>query len=148
MAGLTFLHDGSILIGAPILGGFILDLVLLALPPRRFGRWWVATLGIGLFWAGYFVIVSRTGVVAWSAHLIAGTLNQALLICHRIVAGQIDHRLYAERRKIRIVASLRLRAAIVGRINTAEIVDSNRRNGGRARLRAGKRILGPSWTQR
>ena len=32
MAGLTFLHDGQVLVGAPILGGFLIDLVLLAAP--------------------------------------------------------------------------------------------------------------------
>ena len=47
MAGLTFLHDGSILIGAPILGG---SCSISSCWPRRrarFGRWWVATLGTG-----------------------------------------------------------------------------------------------------
>ena len=74
LAGLTFLHDGSILIGAPVLGGFVIDLVLLGLPPSRFGRWPVATLAIGLFWVAYFVVLSRTGPIAWTAHLIAGTV--------------------------------------------------------------------------
>jgi hypothetical protein len=80
MAGLTFLHDGQVLVGVPILGGFLLDLVLLALPPRRFGRWWVATLGMGLFWSAYFLLLSRTGAVAWSAHLIGGTVAIAMLL--------------------------------------------------------------------
>jgi hypothetical protein len=74
MAGLTFLHDGQVLVGAPILGGFLVDLVLLALPPRRFGLAPVAFLGPALIFVAYFVVLTRTGPVAWSAHLIGGTV--------------------------------------------------------------------------
>jgi hypothetical protein len=74
LAGLTFLHDGQVIVGAPILGGVLVDVVLLALPPVRFGRWPLAGLGPAALFAAYFLVVSRTGPVAWSAHLIGGTI--------------------------------------------------------------------------
>jgi hypothetical protein len=74
MTGLTFLHDGQVIVGAPILGGFLVDLILLALPPRRFGLAPVAFLGPALVFVAYFVVLTRTGPVAWSAHLIGGTV--------------------------------------------------------------------------
>jgi hypothetical protein len=79
MAGLTFLHDGQILVGAPILGGFLVDLVLLAAVRRTMARWLVAGLGPALVFAAYFVVVSRTGPVTWTAHLIGGTIVIAAL---------------------------------------------------------------------
>jgi hypothetical protein len=79
MSGLTFLHDGQILVGAPILGGLLVDLVLLALPPARFGRWPFAGLAPAVIFVAYFIVVSRTGPVAWTAHLIGGTVVIAAL---------------------------------------------------------------------
>jgi hypothetical protein len=79
MAGLTFLHDGQVLVGAPILGGFAVDVLLIALPPGRFGRWPLAIGGPALLFATDFLVVSRTGPVAWSAHLIGGTVLIAAL---------------------------------------------------------------------
>lgn len=79
MAGLTFLHDGQAIVGAPILGGVLVDLVLMALPPRRYGRWPVAGLAPALIFIAYFVVVGRTGPVTWTAHLIGGTIVIASL---------------------------------------------------------------------
>jgi len=79
MAGLTFLHDGGVLIGAPILGGFLVDLVLLAAPVGAAGRWIVAGLGPAVLFGAYFLVVSQTGPVTWSAHLIGGTIAIATL---------------------------------------------------------------------
>ncbi len=79
MAGLTFLHDGQVLVGAPILGGFLIDLVLLAAPRGVARPWIVAGLGPALLFSAYFVVVDRTGPVAWSAHLIGGTVVIAAL---------------------------------------------------------------------
>ncbi|MBA2380712.1 MAG: hypothetical protein H0V73_01260, partial [Chloroflexi bacterium] len=84
MAGLTFLHDGQVLIGAPVLGGVLVDLAILALrssplpaaarPGARSGMWPIAALAPGLLFAAYFLVVSRTGPVTWTAHLIGGTI--------------------------------------------------------------------------
>jgi hypothetical protein len=74
LAGLTFLHDGQVIVGAPILGGVLVDVVLLALPPARFGRWPLAGLGPAVLFVAYFLVVSRTGPVTWTAHLIGGTV--------------------------------------------------------------------------
>jgi hypothetical protein len=74
MAGLTFLHDGQALVGAPVLGGLLVDLVLLAVAGRRRGRWLVAGLGPALIFAAWFVVLSRTAPVTWTAHLIGGTV--------------------------------------------------------------------------
>lgn len=74
MAGLTFLHDGEVIVGAPILGGLLIDLVLLAGPRGVAGRWLVAGLGPAVLFGAYFVVVARTGPVTWSAHLIGGTV--------------------------------------------------------------------------
>lgn len=76
IAGLTFLHDQGELVGAPILGGFVADLLLIALRPgdapwrfRAFGF----LAGAGLL-ASYFLVLWATSDVAWSAHLIGGTV--------------------------------------------------------------------------
>jgi hypothetical protein len=74
LAGLTFLHDGEILVGAPALGGLLVDGLLLAVPPARFGRWPLAIAGPALVFSAYFLVVSRTGPVAWTAHLVGGTV--------------------------------------------------------------------------
>jgi hypothetical protein len=79
MAGLTFLHDGSEIVGAPVLGGFLVDLVLLAAPAGGRGRWVAAGLGPALLFGAYFVVVARTGPVTWTAHLIGGTVVIAAL---------------------------------------------------------------------
>lgn len=79
MSGLTFLHDGQAIVGAPILGGVLVDLALLVLPPRRFGHWPLASLTPALIFVAYFVVVSRTGPLAWTAHLIGGTIVIASL---------------------------------------------------------------------
>jgi len=79
MAGLTFLHDGQVIIGAPVLGGFLIDLVLLAAPRGVAGRWVVGGLGPAVLFGAYFVVVARTGPVTWSAHLIGGTVFIAAL---------------------------------------------------------------------
>lgn len=76
LAGLTFLHDEANLVGAPILGGFLADLLLIALRPgagpRRLQAFGFLT-GAGLI-ASYFVVLWATSDVAWSAHLIGGTV--------------------------------------------------------------------------
>ena len=79
MAGLTFLHDGAVIVGAPILGGFLVDLVLLAARAGAVGRWIVGGLGPALLFSAYFLVVARTGPVTWSAHLIGGTVGIAAL---------------------------------------------------------------------
>jgi hypothetical protein len=79
MAGLTFLHDGSVIVGAPILGGFLVDLVLLAARRGAVGRWIVGGLGPAVLFSAYFLVVARTGPVTWSAHLIGGTVAIAAL---------------------------------------------------------------------
>jgi hypothetical protein len=75
-AGLTFLHDGQMLIGAPILGGFLADLLLIGLRPAD-GPWRLqafAFLAPAMLFGAYFAVLATTGAVAWSAHLIGGTL--------------------------------------------------------------------------
>jgi hypothetical protein len=76
-AGLTFLHDQGELVGAPILAGFLADLVLLAVRPGAPGAWRLPAVGflvpVAIFVA-YFVVLDATGPVAWSAHLIGGTV--------------------------------------------------------------------------
>ena len=76
-AGLTFLHDGGMLVGAPILAGFLADVVMLAVRPGEVGAWRLPAFGflvpIAIFVA-YFVVLDATGPIAWSAHLIAGTV--------------------------------------------------------------------------
>ena len=57
----------------------LVDLILIALPPRRFGRWPLAGLAPAAMFFAYFVVVSRTGPVAWTAHLIGGTIVIASL---------------------------------------------------------------------
>ena len=80
IAGLTFLHDNQVLVGAPVLGGVLVDLVLLGIPGGPASRrWLVAGLGPALVFAACFVVLSRTGPVAWSAHLIGGTVAIAAL---------------------------------------------------------------------
>jgi hypothetical protein len=79
LAGLTFLHDGQVLLGAPILGGLLVDGLLIALPPARYGRWPLAIVGPATLFGAYFLVLSRTGPVAWSAHLIGGTIAIAAL---------------------------------------------------------------------
>ena len=79
MAGLTFLHDGAVIVGAPILGGFLVDLVLLGARPGAIGRLVVGGLGPALLFSAYFVVVASTGPVTWSAHLIGGTVGIAAL---------------------------------------------------------------------
>ncbi len=79
MAGLTFLHDGWVLVGAPILGGLLIDLVLLAVPRGPLRPWLVAGVGPALLFVAYFVVVARTGPVTWTAHLIGGTVAIAAL---------------------------------------------------------------------
>ena len=78
-AGLTFLHDQATLVGAPVLGGFLADLVLLALRPVT-GRGRTLAFGAAVpasvFFAA-FVVLDATGPVAWSAHLIGGTVALA-----------------------------------------------------------------------
>lgn len=76
MSGLTFLHDESVLVGAPVLGGLLADLALLALRPGA-SRWrfqLFAFVAPAAILASYFVVLWATGPVAWSAHLIGGTV--------------------------------------------------------------------------
>jgi hypothetical protein len=76
-AGLTFLHDQGELVGAPILAGFLADLVLLAVRPGGPGAWRLPAVGFLLpvaVFVAYFVVLDATGPVAWSAHLIGGTI--------------------------------------------------------------------------
>jgi hypothetical protein len=93
MAGLTFLHDGQGMVGAPILGGFLVDLILLAVPAGTIGRWIVAGLGPAAVFVAYFIVLARTGPVAWSAHLIGGTVLIAALtgLVLALVARQPRH---------------------------------------------------------
>jgi len=74
--GLTFLHDSPMLLGAPILGGFLADLLLIGLRPgdgpRRLQAF--AFLAPAMVFGAYFAVLAATGPVAWSAHLIGGTL--------------------------------------------------------------------------
>jgi GNAT superfamily N-acetyltransferase len=76
LAGLTFLHDSSVLVGAPVLGGFVADVLLVLIRPGA-SRARLQLFGFlapaGLF-ASYFVVLWATGTVAWSAHLIGGTI--------------------------------------------------------------------------
>jgi hypothetical protein len=76
LAGLTFLHDEADLVGAPILGGFVADLLLIALRPGA-ERWRLQVFGFlagaGLL-GSYFVVLWAVSDVAWSAHLIGGTV--------------------------------------------------------------------------
>jgi hypothetical protein len=76
IAGLAFLHDEVDLVGAPILGGFVADLLLIAIRPgaarlrlQVFGF----LAGAGLL-ASYFVVLWAASDVVWSAHLIGGTI--------------------------------------------------------------------------
>jgi hypothetical protein len=98
MAGLTFLHDGQVLIGAPILGGFLIDVVLLAVPRGPMGRWLVGGLGPAVLFAAYFLVVAASGPVTWSAHLIGGTIviagvtGLALALLARQPRPPADHR--------------------------------------------------------
>jgi hypothetical protein len=76
IAGLTFLHDQGVLVGAPILGGFIADLLYLWLRPRL-SSWRlqaVALLAPAALIAASFLTLWATGPIAWSAHLIGGTI--------------------------------------------------------------------------
>ena len=76
IAGLTFLHDEGVLVGAPILGGFVADLLYIWLRPRL-SSWRVgafAFLAPAALIAASFVVLWATGPIAWSAHLIAGTV--------------------------------------------------------------------------
>jgi hypothetical protein len=76
LAGLTFLHDEGQLVGAPILGGFLADLLYLWLRPGTSG-WRLqafAFLAPVALLAAYFAVLWATGPVAWSAHLIGGTI--------------------------------------------------------------------------
>jgi hypothetical protein len=76
LAGLTFLHDEGQLVGAPILGGFLADLLYLWLRPGTSG-WRLqafAFLAPVALLAAYFAVLWATGPVAWSAHLIGGTV--------------------------------------------------------------------------
>lgn len=76
LGGLTFLHDASELVGAPVLGGFLADLLLLVLRPGR-GGWRLQLFAVLVpvaILAAYFVVLRATGPVAWSAHLIGGSI--------------------------------------------------------------------------
>ena len=76
MAGLTFLHDQGALVGAPVLAGFVADLLLIAIRPGR-GGWRLAAFAFlvpAVTFVCYFVVLWATGRVAWSAHLIGGTI--------------------------------------------------------------------------
>jgi hypothetical protein len=76
LAGLTFLHDEGVLVGGPILGGFLADLLFIWLRPRlsswRFQVF--AFLAPAALIAASFVVLWATGPIAWSAHLIGGTV--------------------------------------------------------------------------
>ncbi len=76
LAGLTFLHDQGQLVGAPILGGFLADLLYLWLRPgpSAWRRQAFAFLAPAALLAAYFAVLWATGPVAWSAHLIGGTI--------------------------------------------------------------------------
>jgi hypothetical protein len=79
LAGLTFLHDESQLVGAPFLGGFLADLLYIWLRPGLFG-WRLhafAFLAPAALLAASFAVLWATGPVAWSAHLIGGTIMLA-----------------------------------------------------------------------
>lgn len=79
LAGLTFLHDGGLLVGAPILGGFLADLLYIGLRPWSSG-WRLqafAFLAPAALLAAYFAVLWATGPIAWSAHLIGGTIMLA-----------------------------------------------------------------------
>ncbi|HEV8545045.1 MAG TPA: hypothetical protein VGQ64_02025 [Candidatus Limnocylindrales bacterium] len=74
--GLTFLHDGHVLVGAPVLAGFLADVLLIGLRPGD-GPWRLqafAFLAPAMLFGAYFAVLATTGPVAWSAHLIGGTL--------------------------------------------------------------------------
>jgi hypothetical protein len=76
LAGLTFLHDEGQLVGAPILGGFLADLLYLWLRPGSSG-WRFQAFAFGApaaLVAASFAVLWATGPVAWSAHLIGGTI--------------------------------------------------------------------------
>ena len=76
IAGLTFLHDEGELVGAPILGGFIADLLFVWLRPRL-SSWRLqafAFLAPAALIAASFVVLWATGPIAWSSHLIGGTV--------------------------------------------------------------------------
>ena len=76
IAGLTFLHDEGVLVGAPILGGFVADLLYIWLRPRL-SSWRVgafAFLAPAALIAASFLVLWATGPIAWSAHLIGGTV--------------------------------------------------------------------------
>jgi hypothetical protein len=79
MAGLTFLHDQAALVGAPVLGGFLADLALLVIRPgaSRLRLQLFAFVAPALVMSVYFVVLWATGPVAWSAHLIGGTVMLA-----------------------------------------------------------------------
>jgi hypothetical protein len=75
-AGLTFLHDEGALVGAPVLAGFFADLILLALRPGA-GGWRLPTFGFAapaVIFIAYFIVLDATGPIAWSAHLIGGSV--------------------------------------------------------------------------
>jgi hypothetical protein len=65
-----------VLVGAPVLGGFVADVLLVLIRPGA-SRARLQLFGFlapaGLF-ASYFVVLWATGTVAWSAHLIGGTI--------------------------------------------------------------------------
>jgi hypothetical protein len=76
IAGLTFLHDEGDLVGAPILGGFIADLLYVWLRPRL-SSWRLqafAFLAPAALIAASFLVLWATGPIAWSAHLLGGTV--------------------------------------------------------------------------
>ena len=66
----------SLLVGAPILGGFLADLLYLWLRPGPSGwrRQAFAFLAPAALLAAAFAVLWATGPVAWSAHLIGGTI--------------------------------------------------------------------------
>ncbi len=79
LAGLTFLHDEGRLVGAPILGGFLADLLFIWLRPEVSG-WRLqafAFLAPSVLVAAAFAVLWATGPIAWSAHLIGGTIMLA-----------------------------------------------------------------------
>ncbi len=76
LSGLTFLHDEASLVGAPVLGGFLADLALIVVRPGL-SRWrfqLFAFLLPALLFVAYFLVLWATGFVAWTAHLIGGTV--------------------------------------------------------------------------
>ena len=76
IAGLTFLHDQGVLVGAPVLGGFIADLLYIWLRPQL-SSWQVqafAFLAPAALIAAALIVLWATGPIAWSAHLIGGTI--------------------------------------------------------------------------